>query len=84
MSSRGVPAQPWPAHWHADHRVGAFAAVAFAPIMRVFLAGASSVIGVRLIRLLLAAGHRVAGMTRSPGKTETLSRLGVQPDHVEA
>ena len=36
--------------------------------MRVFLAGASGVIGVRLIPLLVRDGHEVAGMTRSPGK----------------
>jgi nucleoside-diphosphate-sugar epimerase len=47
--------------------------------MRIFLAGASGVIGVRLIPLLLAAGHEVAGMTRSPGKTEMLRELGAEP-----
>jgi nucleoside-diphosphate-sugar epimerase len=31
--------------------------------MRVFLAGATGVIGRRLIPLLLAEGHQVAGMT---------------------
>jgi nucleoside-diphosphate-sugar epimerase len=30
------------------------------------------VIGVRLVPLLAAAGHEVAGMTRSPGKRERL------------
>jgi len=29
--------------------------------MRVFVAGASGVIGVRLVPLLVAAGHEVAG-----------------------
>lgn len=47
--------------------------------MRVFLAGASGVIGVRIVPLLLAAGHQVAGMTRSPEKAETLSELGAEP-----
>src|SRR5215510_9359149 len=47
--------------------------------MRVFLAGASGVIGERLIPLLVQAGHVVGGMTRSPGKTELLSRLGAEP-----
>jgi nucleoside-diphosphate-sugar epimerase len=42
--------------------------------MRVFVAGASGVIGVRLVPLLVAAGHEVAGMTRSPGKLESSSR----------
>ncbi|HEY5272457.1 MAG TPA: NAD-dependent epimerase/dehydratase family protein [Acidimicrobiales bacterium] len=44
--------------------------------MRVFLAGASGVIGTRLTALLTAAGHDVAGMTRSPEKAATISALG--------
>jgi nucleoside-diphosphate-sugar epimerase len=44
--------------------------------MRIFLAGASGVIGVRLVPLLVADGHEVAGMTRSPEKVGTLSELG--------
>jgi uncharacterized protein YbjT (DUF2867 family) len=47
--------------------------------MRIFLAGASGVIGVRLIPLLVAEGHQVAGMTRSPGKTQMLRDLGAEP-----
>jgi nucleoside-diphosphate-sugar epimerase len=47
--------------------------------MRIFLAGASGVIGVRLIPLLISDGHAVAGMTRSPNKAETLRQLGVEP-----
>lgn len=47
--------------------------------MRVFVAGASGVIGVRLVPLLVAAGHAVAGMTRSPRKVETLRDLGAEP-----
>lgn len=47
--------------------------------MRIFLAGASGVIGVRLIPLLVAGGHEVAGMTRSPGKIEMLRELGAEP-----
>jgi uncharacterized protein YbjT (DUF2867 family) len=47
--------------------------------MRIFLAGASGVIGVRLIPLLVAGGHQVAGMTRSRGKTEMLRELGAEP-----
>ncbi len=33
--------------------------------MRIFLAGASGVIGVRLLPLLIADGHAVAAMTRT-------------------
>jgi uncharacterized protein YbjT (DUF2867 family) len=47
--------------------------------MRVFVAGASGVIGVRLVPLLVAAGHEVAGMTRSPAKVELLRGLGAEP-----
>ena len=47
--------------------------------MRVFLAGASGVIGQRLIPRLLDAGHVVGGMTRSPEKVEMLGDLGAEP-----
>ncbi|HEY6892054.1 MAG TPA: NAD-dependent epimerase/dehydratase family protein [Solirubrobacter sp.] len=46
---------------------------------RVFLAGASGVLGQRLIPRLVEAGYVVGGMTRSAGKTEALSRLGAEP-----
>jgi nucleoside-diphosphate-sugar epimerase len=47
--------------------------------MRIFLAGASGVIGVRLIPLLVSDRHEVAGMTRSLQKVETLRELGAKP-----
>ena len=47
--------------------------------MRVFLAGASGVIGVQLIPLLVADGHVVTGMTRSPEKAERVRELGAEP-----
>lgn len=47
--------------------------------MRIFIAGASGVIGVRLIPLLVGAGHVVAGMTRSPGKADRLRELNAEP-----
>jgi nucleoside-diphosphate-sugar epimerase len=46
---------------------------------RVFLAGASGVIGRRLIPRLVDAGYTVGGMTRSPGKTDLIGRLGAEP-----
>jgi nucleoside-diphosphate-sugar epimerase len=46
---------------------------------RVFLAGASGVIGQRLIPRLVEAGHVVGGMTRSADKAALLSRLGAEP-----
>jgi nucleoside-diphosphate-sugar epimerase len=47
--------------------------------MRIFVAGASGVIGVRLVPLLVADGHVVAGMTRSPDKAGLLRELGAEP-----
>ena len=47
--------------------------------VRVFFAGASGVIGQRLIPRLVQAGHVVGGMTRSPSKTELLGHLGAEP-----
>ena len=47
--------------------------------MRVFLAGASGVIGQRLTARLVEAGHVVGGMTHSPEKTEPLGDLGAEP-----
>jgi nucleoside-diphosphate-sugar epimerase len=47
--------------------------------VRIFLAGASGVIGQRLIPRLVQAGHVVGGLTRSPAKTELLSHLGAEP-----
>ncbi|HET9153610.1 MAG TPA: NAD-dependent epimerase/dehydratase family protein [Solirubrobacterales bacterium] len=47
--------------------------------MRVFLAGASGAIGRQLVPLLVAAGHEVAGTTRSEAKVEMLRELGAEP-----
>lgn len=47
--------------------------------MRIFLAGASGVIGIRLVPLLVSAGHVVAGMTRSREKVAGLEALGAEP-----
>jgi nucleoside-diphosphate-sugar epimerase len=46
---------------------------------RIFLAGASGVIGRVLIRRLLQDGHSVVGTTRSPEKLEMLQALGAKP-----
>lgn len=44
--------------------------------MRVLVAGASGAIGLALIPKLVAAGHSVVGITRSPGKRASISALG--------
>ncbi len=46
---------------------------------RIFLAGATGVIGRRLTPLLLAQGHKVWGSTRSADKREVLRKLGALP-----
>jgi nucleoside-diphosphate-sugar epimerase len=45
----------------------------------VFIAGATGAIGVPLARLLIGAGYRVVGMTRSRGKAARLTELGAEP-----
>jgi nucleoside-diphosphate-sugar epimerase len=47
--------------------------------LRIFLAGATGVIGVRLLPLMLAEGHIVAAMTRTPEKVSGLRAAGVTP-----
>ena len=44
---------------------------------RVFVAGASGVVGRRLVPLLLQRGHEVTGTTRSAAKVDALTRAGV-------
>src|SRR2546430_1878004 len=48
-------------------------------VMRVFLAGAAGAIGRRLVPLLLGAGHKVTGTTRSTATAKELERAGVTP-----
>jgi uncharacterized protein YbjT (DUF2867 family) len=47
--------------------------------MRIFLAGATGVIGRLLLPRLVAQGHVVAGMTRSPANAQGLRDSGVEP-----
>jgi nucleoside-diphosphate-sugar epimerase len=47
--------------------------------MRVFVAGGSGVLGVRLVPLLVGAGHDVVAMTRTPAKLAALRGLGAEP-----
>ena len=47
--------------------------------MKVFLAGASGVIGRHLVPMLVEAGHEVAGTTRSQPKAEVIAKQGAVP-----
>jgi nucleoside-diphosphate-sugar epimerase len=47
--------------------------------MKIFLAGASGVVGRSLIPLLTAQGHIVSGTTRDPKKANLLQSLGAEP-----
>ncbi len=51
---------------------------------KVFVAGATGVIGMRLMPMLRAGGHEVVGMTRSPRRAELLTTMGVKPVVVDA
>jgi nucleoside-diphosphate-sugar epimerase len=47
--------------------------------MRIFVAGATGVLGRALVPQLVAHGHEVVGMTRSASKQDLLRILGAQP-----
>src|SRR5829696_4335827 len=47
--------------------------------MRVFVAGATGVLGRALVPQLVARGHEVVGMTRSGSKQDLLRALGARP-----
>jgi 2-alkyl-3-oxoalkanoate reductase len=47
--------------------------------MRVFVAGASGVIGPVLVPMLVKDGHQVSAMTRTPGKIDALEAMGAEP-----
>jgi len=49
------------------------------PAVRIFLAGATGVIGSRMLPLLLDDGHEVAAMTRSEEKSGLLRDAGAEP-----
>jgi nucleoside-diphosphate-sugar epimerase len=46
--------------------------------MRVFLAGATGVVGRRLVPLLTGAGHQVTGLARTPAAAERVRALGAE------
>ncbi len=47
--------------------------------MRIFVAGATGVIGRRLVPMLLEGNHNVVGMTRSQERAEALRKAGAKP-----
>ena len=47
--------------------------------MKVFVAGATGVLGRALVPLLVAQGHEVVGMTRSASKQDLVRSLGARP-----
>ncbi|WP_063012199.1 NAD-dependent epimerase/dehydratase family protein [Nocardia nova] len=47
--------------------------------MRIFVAGATGVLGARLTPLLVSAGFEIAGLTRSESKTSMLTGFGARP-----
>jgi nucleoside-diphosphate-sugar epimerase len=46
--------------------------------MRIYVAGATGVIGSRLVPLLVEGGHQVTAATRTPDKAAALERLGAR------
>lgn len=47
--------------------------------MKVLVAGAGGAVGVRLVPMLVGAGHEVIAMTRTAAKSELLRGLGAEP-----
>jgi 2-alkyl-3-oxoalkanoate reductase len=52
--------------------------------VRVFVAGATGVLGTRLVPLLVERGHEVTGMTRSPEKAGAVRAAGAEPAIADA
>jgi nucleoside-diphosphate-sugar epimerase len=51
--------------------------------LRIFITGASGVIGRRLVPQLVAGGHQVSAVARSPAKHSKLEALGARPITVD-
>ena len=51
--------------------------------MKVFVAGATGVLGKRAVRRLVGAGHHVTAVARGPEKAELLRSLGADPVPVD-
>ena len=51
--------------------------------MKVFVAGATGVLGKRAVRRLIGAGHQVTAVARGPEKAELLRSLGATPTEAD-
>jgi len=51
--------------------------------LRIFVAGATGVVGRRAVPLLVAAGHRVTAVARTPEKRAELERMGAAAVYVD-
>src|SRR5262245_17489524 len=51
--------------------------------MKVFLTGATGVIGRRAVPLLISAGHAVTAVARSPERAAELARSGASPVQID-
>ena len=51
--------------------------------MKIFVAGATGVLGRRAVPLLIAAGHHVTAVARNPEKADLVHRLGATPSWVD-
>ncbi|TMF07713.1 MAG: NAD-dependent epimerase/dehydratase family protein, partial [Chloroflexi bacterium] len=51
--------------------------------MKVFLAGATGVLGRPTVQALVNAGHQLRGTARGPEKAEMLRSLGAEPVEVD-
>lgn len=47
--------------------------------MKVLIAGATGAVGIPLVRALIAGGHEVLGLSRTPEKSSRLATLGAKP-----
>ena len=52
--------------------------------MKVFVAGATGAIGKQLVPMLVADGHEVTAMTRTPAKADAIRSLGARPAIADA
>jgi 2-alkyl-3-oxoalkanoate reductase len=52
--------------------------------MKVFVAGATGALGKQLVPRLVARGHEVVGMTRTPAKQDLVRNLGARPAIADA